>query len=150
MSKNKTSARQVVERYHERYLEYETAFAKDPFNANDIQKELEKLATSNVDLDSDEFLNKMIPLVIEKPQKGADVNNAALKFSYYVDFYLLTEKDDLPENIMQDYEKLPIRDSIKTYYSIKDGNFVENEKLVVTEDMRVYFKTLIKEYKKMK
>ncbi len=64
------------------------------------------------------------------------INNAALKFAYFVDFYLLSEDEDLPENIMQDYENLPIRATIKTYYSIKDGKFVENEKLEVTEEMR--------------
>ena len=149
MSKTKITAKQVVERYHERYIQYENAFAKDPFSASDMQNELKVLATSDIDTDSEDFLNKMIKIVIEKPQKSADVNNAALKFAHSVEFYLLIKDKDLPENIKQDYERLPIRATNKAYYSIEGGKFIENEKLEVTDEMRAYFKTSIEQYKKM-
>ena len=147
MSKNKLTPLEVVERYHGKYLEFESAFNKNPFNQGDLQKKLKELADSNIDVDSEEFQNKMIDLVVEKPQKRADVNNAAFKFVMYTDFYLLTQEEELPEKILKDYNSLPIKDQIKTNFSIKDGEFVRNEKQEVTDDMRKFFKDIINQLK---
>lgn len=145
MSKSKITPLQVVERYHKRYLEYEAAFNKNPFNREDLQKKLQDIVESGVDTDSEEFSTEMMEIVIEKPQKRAEVNNAALKFSLFVDFYLLTEEVDLPESILKDYESLPIKNDIKSLYSVKDGDFVRNEEQEVSEDMKNYFKAIIKQ-----
>lgn len=143
MSKNKLTPLEVVERYHGRYIEYEKAFSNNPFNEEELQKQLKKIVESNIDTDSDEFMDKMIDIVIEKPQKRADVNNAAFKFCLYTDFYLLTQEEELPEEILKDYNALPIKDSIKTFFSIKNGEFVKNEKEEVSDEMRLYFKKIV-------
>ncbi len=85
----------------------------------------------------------MVDVVVEKPQKRADVNNAAFKFALFTDFYMMTNEEELPENVMKDYNNLPIKDSIKTFYSIKDGKFVRNEEQEITDEMKNFFKALI-------
>ena len=147
MSKNKLTPLEVVERYHKRYLEYEAAFNKDPFTEEQRQKEVLKIAKSDIDIDSEEFIEKMVETMIDKPYKIADVNNAASKFIMFADFYLLTQEEELPEEIKKDYDALPIKDSIKTYFSIKDGEFIKNEKEEDTEEMKNYFKALIQQIK---
>lgn len=147
MSKSKLTPLEVVERYHSKYLEYEAAFNKDPFSEDDLRKQLEEVALSDIDTESDDFLDKMMEIVIAKPRKRADVNNAAFKFSLFTDFYSLTNENPLPDKILKDYDALPIKDNIKTYYSIKDGNFVKNEKEEITEDMRDFFKKQVEYYK---
>lgn len=145
MSKNKITALQVVERYHKRYLEYETAFNKNPFNREDLQNKLKDIVASNIDTDSEEFTSQMMEIMIEKPQKRAEVNNAALKFCLFTDFYLLTQEEDLPEDILKDYESLPIKNDIKSFYSVKDGDFVRNEDQEISNEMKNYFKEIIKQ-----
>tara|TARA_R110002012_G_scaffold119169_1_gene268157 strand:- start:161 stop:625 length:465 start_codon:yes stop_codon:yes gene_type:complete len=148
MSKNKKpSALDIVIRYHEKYLEYETAFNKNPFNEADMKKELDKVIAENINPDSEEFLERMVDLMVEKPQKKVEVNNAALKFIFFVDFYLMTQEDPLPENISKDYDSLPIRQRLKSMYAIQDGEFVKNEKIEVSPDMKNYFKAMIKQLK---
>lgn len=144
MSENKTlTPLEVVERYHQRYLEYETAFNNDPFSDKDLRDKLDEIVKSNIDTESEEFLDKMVDIVVEKPQRRVEVNNAALKFSLFVDFYLLTQEEDLPDNIMEDYNSLPIKDSLKSFFSVKDGKFVRNEKQEVSPDMKKYFKDIV-------
>ena len=144
----KLSPLEVVERYHQRYLAYERAFYKDPFNEGDLQKKVLELAQSGIDLDSEEFENQMVDLVVDKPQKRADVNNAAFKFALFTDFYLLTQEEELPKEILKDYDSLPIKDSIKSFFSVDDeGNFVKNEETEVSDDMRNFFKAIIQQTK---
>jgi hypothetical protein len=137
----------VVEKYHAKYLEYETAFNKESSNKADMEAELVSLLDSELDEDSDEFMNKMIDIMIDKPQKKSDVNNSAYKFYLYADFYLLTQEDPLPENIQKDYDSLPIKDSIKTYFSVEGEKFVKNEKEDITDEMRAYFKAVVNQVK---
>lgn len=147
MSKSKLTPLEVVERYHEKYLQYETAFNKNPYSEKERQEEVVKLAKSDIDLESQEFLDKMADLMIDRSYKIADVNNAASKFVMFVDFFLLTQEEELPENIMKDYDALPIKENIKTYFSIKDGEFVRNEDLVLDDETKNYFKAIIKQIK---
>lgn len=147
MSKNKPSPLEVVERYHAKYLEYEAAFNKAPFSEKERQEEVVNIAKSDIDLDSKEFEEKMIEAMIDKTYKIADVNNSAAKFAMFVDFYLLTQEKELPKNILNDYNTLPIKESIKTHFSIKDGEFIRNEKLVINEDTKAHFKLLIQQIK---
>lgn len=147
MSKDRLTPLEVVERYYEKYLQYEAAFNKNPFSEKERQEEVVKLAKSDIDLESQEFLDKMAELMIDKAYKVADVNNSAAKFVISVDFYILTQEDDLPENIMKDYEALPIKDTLKSYFSVKDGEFVRNEELVIDEETKNYFKAIIKQIK---
>lgn len=144
---NKITPLEVVERYHTRYLEYEAAFNKAPFSEKERQEEVVKIAKSNIDLDSQEFIDKMSEAMITKTYKIADVNNSAAKFAMFVDFYLLTEEKELPENILNDYNNLPIKNSIKTYFSIKDGEFVRNEKVEIDDETKARFKLLITQIK---
>lgn len=127
MSNNKLSPLSVVERYHKRYLEYEAAFNSDPFDENQVQEKLKEVINSGVSFDSEEFENTVVDLMIEKPTKRVDVNNAALRFYLYAEFYLLTENTELPESIKKDFDNLPIAQDMKSFYSIKNGNFVRNE-----------------------
>lgn len=145
MSENKITPLQVVQRYHERYLSYEEAFNKDPFSEQDMRKELEKVATTDVDVESDEFLEKMLDIIVEKPQRRIEVNNAALKFCLFVDFYILTQEEELPDNILKDYNNLPVKDSLKSFYSVANGKFVKNEEIEITDDMKQYFKQVIQQ-----
>lgn len=132
MSKNKLTPIEVVERYHTRYLEYEEAFNKNPFNESTIKAELEKIISSGASPDSEEFENAVVDLMIEKPAKRTDVNNSAIKFFLFTEFYLLTENDPLPEKIERDFKNLPIGKDIKPFYSIKDGDFVRNEDVPIS------------------
>lgn len=145
MSDKKLAPLEVVERYHEKYLEYETAFNKNPFTEKQRQEEVIKIAKSDMDLESEEFLNKMAELMIDKNYKIADVNNSAAKFVMAVDFYLLTQEEDLPEEVLNNYNSLPIKDSIKTYFSIENGEFVRNEDVILDDETKNYFKALIKQ-----
>ena len=138
----------LVEKYHAKYIEYETAFNNDPNNKEGTEDQLRKLISSTEDEESEEFINSMIDIVVERPQKKSDVNNAAFKFLMYADFYTLTQKEPLPENILKDYNSLPIKESLKTYYSVESGKFVKNEELEITSDMREYFKALVLQLKK--
>lgn len=138
---------EVIERYHQRYLDYENAFNKEPFNEGDLQKKVMEIAKSGIDLESEEFENQMVDLVVDKPQKRADVNNAAFKFALFTDFYLLTQEEELPEKILKDYDALPIKDSIKSVFSVEDGKFVKNEETEVSDDMRNFFKAIIQQTK---
>ena len=148
MSENKKfTPLEIVERYHQRYLEYESAFNNDPFNDQDLRKQLNEVVKSGIDTESEEFLNKMVDIVVEKPQRRVEVNNAALKFSLFVDFYLLTQEEELPDKIKKDYDSLPIKDSLKSFFSVKDGKFVRNEKQEISPDMKQYFKDIVSQIK---
>lgn len=145
--KIKPTPLEVVELYYSRYLEYENAFSKNPFSEKDRQQEVVDIANSGIDTDSDEFMDKMIEAMIDKPRKVADVNNAAAKFAMYTEFFLLTQEDELPENIQKDFDSLPIKDMIKTHFSIKDGEFVRNEDMKVDQETKDYFKAMIEQIK---
>jgi len=148
MSENKKlTPLEVVERQHQIYLDYEDAFNKEPFNEGDLQKKIIDIAQSGIDVNSEEFENQMVDLVVDKPQKRADVNNAAFKFALFVDFYLLTQEEELPEKVLKDYDALPIKDSIKSRFSVENGKFVKNEETEVSEDMRNFFKAVIQQTK---
>ncbi len=124
---NRLTPLQVVERYHEKYLEYEKAFNDEPFSDEQLQENLTKIIESGVSFDSPEFEDAVIEAMIEKPTRRVDVNNAALKFSLYTNFFILTQEEDLPINIQKDYDNLPINQDMKPFYSIKDGKFIRNE-----------------------
>ena len=145
--KTRPTPLEIVERYHKRYLEYEKAFNENPFSEKERQEEVVEIAKSGVDLDSDEFMDKMIEAMIDKPRKVADVSNAAAKFIMYTEFFLLTQDEELPEEIQKDFDNLPIKDDIKTHFSIKDGKFVRNEEVQLDEETRNYFKSLIEQIK---
>lgn len=117
----------VVERYHKRYIEYESAFNKEPFNEKDIHSKLKEIVDSGVNFDSEEFEDAVVDLMVEKPTRRADVNNAALRFFLYAEFFTLTQEEELPEYIKKDFENLPISQDLKPFYSIKEGKFVRNE-----------------------
>lgn len=138
----------VVEKYHAKYIEYEVAFNNDDTNKEDTEAQLRNLIESDIDEESEEFMNTVINIMVEKPQKKSDVNNAAFKFLMYTDFYILTQEKPLPENILEDYNSLPIRENIKTYYSVEGEKFVKNEKEEITSEMRDYFKAVITQLKK--
>ena len=127
MSDKKLSALDVVERYHKRYLEYEAAFNSDPFDENKVHDKLKEVANSGVDFDSEEFENTVVDLMVEKPTRRSDVNNAALRFFLYAEFFQLTQEEALPEEIKKDFDNLPIAEDLKPFYSIKSGKFVRNE-----------------------
>lgn len=127
MSDKKLSPLDVVERYHKRYLEYEAAFNTDPFDESKVHDKLKEVANSGVDFDSEEFENTVVDLMVEKPTRRADVNNAALRFFLYAEFFTLTQEQELPENIKNDFESLPIAEDLKAFFSIKAGKFVRNE-----------------------
>jgi hypothetical protein len=139
----------VVEQYHEKYLEYENAFNNDSGNREEIEMQLKKLIDLGLDEESEEFNNKMVDIMIDKPQKQSDVNNAAYKFYLFTEFYILTQEEALPENIKKDYESLPIKDNIKNYFSIESGKFVKNQENGLTDNMRDYFKSVVEQVKKM-
>lgn len=150
MSKNKTTPLKVVERYYERYLEYENAFNSDSDNTQDTETQIRELIDSGVDPNSDEFLDKMVTIIADKNEKISDVNNAAMKFLLFVDFYLLTQEEELPEQMLKDYDNVPavIKESIKPFFSVEGGKFVRNEKRKVTKEMKDYFLALTNEVKK--
>ena len=118
---------ETVKRYHEKYLEYETAFNNNPFDDSTVKGELEKIIASGATFDSAEFEDAVIDLMVEKPARRSDVNNAALKFYLFAEFYLLTEEEPLPPEVKKDYDNLPIGDKLKPFYSIIEGKFVRNE-----------------------
>lgn len=145
MSKSKFTPIEVVERAHKKYLEYEQAFLKQPFSEDDLQKQLMEIVEKDGDFDSPEFENTVVELMLEKPAKRVDVNNTATKFSNYVEMYLLTNEEPLPENIQKDYDKLPIKESQKPFYSIENGKFVKNEDVPMTiekENLKVIYRQL--------
>jgi len=127
MSKNKVKPLDLIERYHKRYIEYEKAFNDDPFDEKKVQNQLKEIIDTGVSFDSEEFENKVIDLMIDKPTRRADVNNAALRFFLYAEFFTLTQEQELPENIKNDFESLPIAEDLKAFFSIKAGKFVRNE-----------------------
>jgi len=139
----------VVEQYHEKYLEYENAFNSDSGSREDIEEELKKLIDSGLDEESEEFNSKMVDIMIDKPQKQSDVNNAAYKFYLFAEFYILTQEEELPENIKKDYASLPIKDNVKTYFSVEAGKFVKNQEEGLTDNMREYFKSVVTQVKQM-
>lgn len=145
MNKNKLKPIEVVERYHKKYLEYEDAFNKNPFDESTIKTELDKVIASGADFESEEFENAVVDLMIEKPARRADVNNAALKFLLFAEFYILTNEEPLPENMQKDYDNLPIAKDIKPFYSIEGGKFVRNEEVPIDipkEKLKQLYKTL--------
>lgn len=123
----KISPREIVERYHEKYLEYEKAFNDNPFDESTIKVELEKVIKSGASFDSEEFEKAVVDLMVEKPARRSDVNNAALKFFLFTEFYLMTEEKPLPKKIEEDYKNLRINENMKPFYSIINGDFVRNE-----------------------
>lgn len=145
MSESKLTPKEVVELHHQRYIDYETAFNKAPVNDEDTQEKLIEIVESGIDTDSEEFLDKMLDLVIERPQKRSDVNNAAFKFILFTDFYLLTQDEELSKDIMNDYNSLPIKDNIKSYFSVENEKFVKNEKQEITPEMKNFFKEVIRQ-----
>ena len=144
---NKNTLIQVVERYHKRYLEYETAFNKNPFSQEELMLEVKKMADTDADIDDPIILDKMIDIVIEKPQKKADVNTSAIKFMLAADFYYQITDEELPPHIQKDYEDLPIRKEMKTFYSIENGDFIKNESTEVDENMKNYMKSILGQIK---
>lgn len=145
MENSKLKPLQVVERYHERYLEYESAFNNDAFDENKTQEKLKEIANSGISFDSEEFSDAVIDLMIEKPTRRVDVQNAALKFFLYTEFYIMTQEDPLPENIKKDYDNLPVSIKAKPFYSIKDGKFVKNEDVKIDlqkDKLKELFKSL--------
>lgn len=149
MSKSKPiTPLELVKLYHGKYIEYEIAFNKNPINQEDLRKELEGLVGETTDTESDEFFNKMANIVIEKPQRRADVNTAGLKFLLYADFYKATNTEELPENIEKDYEGLSVlKDNFKFFNSIENGDFVKNEDVKMDDNTRAYFKSVYKQIK---
>lgn len=145
MENKKANPKEIVERYHNRYLEYEKAFNSDPFNREDMKTKLQEMVSEGVDTDSEEFQEEMMEIMIEKPQKRADVNNAALKFFFYTEFYLSTETEPLPETLLEDYNSLPLKKDLAPFYSIENGLFVKNEEQEISEEHKKYFKEIIKQ-----
>lgn len=142
---SKLTPLQVLERSHSQYLEYEQAFNDNPFDDSKIKEELKKVIDSGVDFDSKEFEDSVIDLMIEKPAKRTDVNNAALKFLMFTEFFMLTQSEEISDKILKDYNQLPIKDTLKSFYSIEDGKFVRNEKVPINiekDKLRALYKSL--------
>lgn len=145
MSKSKITPLEVVERYHTRYLQYEEAFEKNPFNEKILEEDLKEMIKSGMDIESEEFSNKMVEVAMEKPQRRVDVSKAAKKFILFAEFYMLTQEEELPKNIIKDYEALPVKEELKMFYSIENGNFVKNEDKEVSEQTKQYLKDNFKQ-----
>lgn len=144
MSKSKKpTSLEVVERYHARYLEFEKAFNDNPFNKEDVQEQIKLIVEQ--DLDEDKQFDQLVEVVFEKQERQSDVNLSAVKFIMFVDYYLMTEENPLPENIQKDYDNIPqkVKESLKTKNSVHDGKFVRNEKKVITEAEKEYLKSVI-------
>ena len=140
MSKNKLTPLALVERYHEKYLEFEEAFNNDPFDPKEIEAKIKQIVEEGGDLDDDKIVEEMSPMMIEKQERKRDVNNAALKFMLHANFYLSTNEEDLPENIKKDLDNLPevLISSLKEINSIQNGKFIRNEKKVISPEEKKY------------
>lgn len=143
--KTRLTPLQVVERYHSKYVEYETAFNSEPFDKNEIEEKLKNLITKGVDPESEEFNDVIVSVMVEKPARRSDVDVAAMKFMTYASFFELTQEDTLPEHIEKDYKKLS-ENSYKFGYSIENGKFVKNEDTPVKLN-KDYLKQVYKEIK---
>lgn len=149
--KTKLTPLEVVERYYNKYLEYEKAFNNNPFDEKSLDKEFHSLINSDIDIESDEALNKMLDVVIEKPQKRADVNTSAIRFLMCADFYFLVSEEPLPEKMQKDYENLEVlKDSYKPYYSVEGGEFVKNEDKKMDDNTKEFLKNIYRQEKAKK
>lgn len=145
MSNERLTPLEIVQRYYDIYLEYEQAFNNNPFDESKTQEALKKVIESGADFDSKEFEDTVIDLMIEKPTKRTDVNNAALRFYLYADFYTKTQTEDLPEKLKKEYEISPFKTTLKSFYSIDKGNFIKNEDAPITlekEKLRALYQSL--------
>ncbi len=148
--KTRTSL-EIVERYHEKYLEFEKAFNNDPFNKEDTQKQVEKIVSESNDIDEDEIFKKMASIIFEKQERQSDVNTSAIRFILYVDFYTMTEKKSLPKKILDDYNAIPeqIKNSIKPLNAVVEGKFVRVEKKEITTEEANYLKNIVEQVKSL-
>lgn len=146
---NKLTPLQVVERYYERYLEYEKAFMSDPFDREKVSLEVKRISDSGADMESEETMDKLAVLVVEKPQKQGDVNTAAIRFIMAVDFYNQVEETALPTKLKEDFEKLPIKSEMKVFYSVEAGKFVRNEEVEMDEHTKSYIRSVVNQIKEM-
>lgn len=127
-TKTKLTPLQVVERYYNRYIEFETAFNKKVLNDNETNKKILDIVDKGIKFDSEEFENNVLDLIISKEMKRSDVTTAAMTFMMFTKFYLLTESEDLPKELKEEYNKLQkVHDNI-SFYSIENGDFVLKEK----------------------
>lgn len=131
--KTKLTPLQVVERYYEKYIEYESAFNSEPFDNKQMEEQVKKIVESGADFESDEFNDVIVSLMIEKPNRRNDVEISAMKFVTYASFYELTQEEPLPEHIDKDYKELS-KNKHKFHYSIENGKFVKNDDAPISLD----------------
>lgn len=136
---------ELVQRYYDIYLEIEKAFNDDPSNKEDIEKQLKGILEKGMEPDSDELIDSMAEILIDKQQKANDVHNIAIKFMLSVDFYNRTQKEQLPGHVKELYDKLPTKDILKPQFSVESGKMVRNEQLIVTPEMKEYFKKVMQQ-----
>jgi hypothetical protein len=150
MSKSKQTPLEVVERYHEKYLQYEDAFNNDPFDEKEINNKIQDIIKIDGEIDDDKVIEDLSPLIIEKQERQRDVNNAALKFMLHADFYEVTSEEGLPANIKKDLDNLPevFRNTLRETHSVNAGKFERNEKKVVTAEEKQYIKAWVEHIKK--
>ena len=110
--KTKLSPLEVVERYYQKYVEYENAFNNDPFDDSKIQEELKKVLESKkgLDFDSEEFNDAVVSVMVEKPMRRNDVNEA--KFFHSVQNGKFVRNEDAPIKVEKERLKI-IYDEIK-------------------------------------
>ena len=121
-------------------MEYEKAFNNDPGLKTNIETDVEQIVSSKIDVNSQEFLDKMFQSIDEKIRKREEVNNAAYQFFTYAEFFTLTNEEDLPDEIKKDYDNSPLKELLKSKYSVENGVFVNNEKIEISPEREKYFK----------
>lgn len=150
MESTKFTPIQIVQRYYDRYLEYEQAFNSDPFDPTKLQEQLKEMVMAGAEVDSPQFEDAVVDLMVEKPARRADVTNSALKFQLFAEFYLATQEEKLPEELQKSYEDLSKITPVKPYHSIKDGKFIKNDDTPIKlekDKLRALYKALQAENK---
>ena len=66
-----------------------------------------------------------------------------------VDFYNQVEDTPLPTKVSEDFEKLPIRNEMKVFYSVESGKFVKNEEVEIDDHTKNYIRAVVHQIKEM-
>lgn len=122
---NKSTPLQIVDRYYNRLLEYERAGDKGFTSPEEIKEKLSFAIKSGKDIDEGEFKDLVSDMVVRQAEKRADIEKAAIKFALYTDFYLKTQEEELPEEVLKAYEKINIKTQMEEMYVIENESFIK-------------------------
>jgi|TARA_R110000772_G_scaffold100223_2_gene200412 hypothetical protein len=122
---NKATPLQIVDRYYNRLLEYEKAGEKNFTNPEEVKEKLSSAIQSGVDVDEAKFKNLVSDMVVRQAEKRADIEKAAIKFAMYTDFYLKTQEEELPEEVLKAYERISIQSQMEEMYVIENDSFIK-------------------------